>query len=317
MSGDLKKPTLQTVELDDTFTGPSREYVNSNRGSSVPSPQPVSRTAVKVSGYTPMMQQSTAQAQFRTASVRITTPGQEGKKARDLLMRPGFEAQAEAQNMKISQYDRVGEHINRQSMAQDPARFTSGGVQSIYQPQEKITSTYIPSNQAYNNSSAQYIAELERNIGELRLENNQHKRTIGAREREIEDLRKETNRMNDENKNLLNELSSLGNLKNQLDETSMELDRICSDRDFHNEQHINLRNEILTIVKQEYEVDSLKREKAFIQEELVSYREKALIYEKQIDELTILAKRPVSQALKGTEQEERYYAKVAYLITNQ
>lgn len=71
-----------------------------------------------------------------------------------------------------------------------------------------------------------------------------------------------------------------GNVKVKLEEISLELERMCSDRDFHNEQHINLRNEILGIVKQEYELDSLKREKAFISEELNTYKEKALIYEK-------------------------------------
>lgn len=83
-------------------------------------------------------------------------------------------------------------------------------------------------------------------------------------------------------------------MKVKLEEVNLELNRMKEDRDFHNEQHINLRNEILGIVKQEYELESIKREKAFIEDELRSYKEKTLIYEKQIDELTILAKRPVS-----------------------
>lgn len=91
----------------------------------------------------------------------------------------------------------------------------------------------------------------------------------------------------------------------------LELDRMKTDRDFHNEQHINLRNEMLGIVKQEYELDSLKREKSFISEELRSYKEKCLIYEKQIDELTILCKRPVSKNAMGGNAEESYYAKVS------
>lgn len=81
------------------------------------------------------------------------------------------------------------------------------------------------------------------------------------------------------------------------------------DRDFHNEQHINLRNEILGIVKQEYELDSIKREKIFIEDELRAYKEKTLIYEKQLDELNILAKRPVSQTANGGNPQEHYYAK--------
>ena len=87
------------------------------------------------------------------------------------------------------------------------------------------------------------------------------------------------------------------------------MNRIKEDRDFHNEQHINLRNEILGIVKQEYELESVKRERAFIEDELRSYKEKTLIYEKQIDELTILAKRPVSQSANGGNPQEHYYAK--------
>ena len=130
-----------------------------------------------------------------------------------------------------------------------------------------------------------------------------------AHERQIEQQDKENQYLQEENKNLLNELNILGNMKVKLEETSLELERMCADRDFHNEQHINLRNEILGIVKQEYEVESLKRERAFLQEELNSYKEKALIYEKQIDELTIVAKRPVTQNAVGDKNEERYYAK--------
>jgi len=95
----------------------------------------------------------------------------------------------------------------------------------------------------------------------------------------------------------------------KLEEVNLELNRMKEDRDFHNEQHINLRNEILGIVKQEYELESIKREKAFIEDELRSYKEKTLIYEKQIDELTILAKRPVTQSANGGNSQELYYAK--------
>ena len=58
----------------------------------------------------------------------------------------------------------------------------------------------------------------------------------------------------------------------------------------------------LGIVKQEYELDSLKREKAFIAEELNTYKEKALIYEKQIDELTGVYAEKISQ-LSATSKE--------------
>ena len=137
-----------------------------------------------------------------------------------------------------------------------------------------------------------------------------------AYERQIEQFEKENKYVQGENANLLQELSTIASVKVKLEETMLELERMKTDRDFHNEQHINMRSEMLGIVKQEYELESLKREKNFISEELQAYKEKTLIYEKQIDELTILAKRPVSvNANKGEggNVQEHYYAKVRIL----
>ena len=103
-------------------------------------------------------------------------------------------------------------------------------------------------------------------------------------------------------------------MRSKLDETLLQLDRMKADRDFHNEQHINLRNEMVEIVKQEYELESLKREKQFLKSEFESYKEKCVIYEKQIDELTILCKRPISSSIEGNgdSQQDHYYAKVIF-----
>lgn len=87
-----------------------------------------------------------------------------------------------------------------------------------------------------------------------------------------------------------------------------------ADRDFHNHQHISLRNEMLDIVKQEYELESVTRERNFLKEELEGYKEKCVIYEKQIDELTLLCKRPVTSGLGEDQKQDHYFAKVTFRI---
>ena len=105
----------------------------------------------------------------------------------------------------------------------------------------------------------------------------------------------------------------------------LDLRRVISDRDFHNKQHVELRKDLLNIVKQEYQVDSLKRQNQFLKDEIATYEERVLIYEKQIDELSVLAARPISISslpaqdqdpgayLYGTDDQsqEYYFAKVS------
>jgi chromosome segregation ATPase len=161
-----------------------------------------------------------------------------------------------------------------------------------------------------NFNNFQYIAELERNMAELRMEYNNLRRTTMGNERQLTQYSKELEYLQEENGRLRNDLHKAEQLRAQLEEVSLELERMKADRDFHNEQHLNLRKELLEIVKQEYELDSLRREKVFIEGELKNYKEKSIIYEKQIDELTILAKRPVSKSNSdGSDKQEHYYAK--------
>lgn len=90
---------------------------------------------------------------------------------------------------------------------------TTGNYQGI----SGVLSTYINPNStqihAANNfrnaQSAEYIGELEKQVGELRLENNHARRNLVAMERQIEQFEKENKYLQAENANLLQELSNM------------------------------------------------------------------------------------------------------------
>jgi DNA repair exonuclease SbcCD ATPase subunit len=255
-----------------------------------------------------------------------TTTPKVGKSAKDYLLSNDLEARAETQHMRKSQQVVLPSSISGGTESTSTfggkfdTRLTNPSRQDVFQ------SSYVPRdtvgrdtfgsnggfnpNQGMNFNNFQYIAELEKNMAELRMEYNNMKRTGMHNERQLNQYSKELEYLQDENGRLRTDLHKMEHLKAQFDEVSLELERMKADRDFHNEQHLNLRKELLEIVKQEYELDSIRREKVFIEGELKNYKEKSLIYEKQIDELTILAKRPVSKTVNdGSDKQEHYYAK--------
>lgn len=256
-------------------------------------------------------------------SILATKPA--SRTAKDFLLNDGLEGRAETQHMRRSQQvvipNSTGGYSNefdRQSTKFEP-RMTHqekpGVFQSSYVPRDTMggRDTFGSGggiNSNMNATNFQYIAELERNSAELRMEYNNLRRTTMQSERQLTQYAKEIEYIQDENTRLRNDLHKSEQLRGQLEEVTLDLDRMKADRDFHNEQHLNLRKELLEIVKQEYELDSLRREKVFIEGELKNYKEKSIIYEKQIDELTILAKRPISKnTADGSDKQEHYYAK--------
>lgn len=288
--------------------------------SGLPSSQRLSSGGLQTSqSYSAANYTSAAGGQFGSTA---TKPG---KSAKDFLLSNDLEARAETQHMRKSQQALLpssmtgttdsgsysGKFDTRLTNPNRPDVFQSSYVQRDSMGRDTFGAggnMGAAANMNFNNF--QYIAELERNMAELRMEYNNQKRTSMHNDRQLTQYAKELEYLQDENGRLRNDLHRMEQLKAQFDEVSLELERMKSDRDFHNEQHLNLRKELLEIVKQEYELDSLRREKVFIEGELKNYKEKSVIYEKQLDELTILAKRPVTKsATDGSDKQEHYYAK--------
>lgn len=90
-------------------------------------------------------------------------------------------------------------------------------TQGNYQGISGVLSTYIQPNSAGMNAannfrnaqSAEYIGELEKQLGELRLEGNHNRRNLVAMERQLEQFEKENKYLQAENANLLQELQNM------------------------------------------------------------------------------------------------------------
>lgn len=217
----------------------------------------------KVSGYTPLMMQRSIAPQNRLSSIgnsngEILRPtqstyqpakvsnyqsarqstfqpkGSQYRQARELLLQPGFEATAQTQNIKQSQYHKytsdfknqgddlkVGQaDMNIQNYQSYNINNMSGAINTTggaYQGLPGALSTYINPNSAgmsaannfRNAQSAEYIGELEKQLGEQRLEGNHNRRNLVAMERQLEQFQKENKYLQAENANLLTELQNM------------------------------------------------------------------------------------------------------------
>lgn len=145
---------------------------------------------------------------------------QQPKQARDIVLKAGFEARAESQNLKLSQQQKYStmfknlpdseKYKNADLNFHNNTNAVSGYNSGIQQPASGFRSTYVaPPNNFRNAQSAEYISELEKQLGEIKLENNQMRRTIVAYERQIEQFDKENKYVQGENSNLLKELANM------------------------------------------------------------------------------------------------------------
>lgn len=201
-------------------------------------PQPSNTT--KISGYTPLMMQGSlapvsSQQDLNQGLTSTFQPKQSqyNRQARDILLQPGFEAQAQTQNIKQSQYHKYTDNFKNQNedVKVGQADFNIQNYQNYnignmtgpinttgnYQGISGVMSTYINPNSAQihaannfrNAQNAEYMGELEKQLGELRLEGNHTRRNLVAMERQLEQYEKENKYLQAENANLLQELQNM------------------------------------------------------------------------------------------------------------
>jgi len=97
----------------------------------------------------------------------------------------------------------------------------------------------------------------------------------------------------------------------------IENNKLKNERDFHNQQHILLRNEIFELAKTEYDVDVLREEIFYLREKEKLKEEKLQAYEEQFQEMALLFQEggelqnapsaPGSKQQKSTEKDRRYF----------
>ena len=149
--------------------------------------------------------------------------------------------------------------------------------------------------------ASEYIGKIERQLGDQRVEGGHLKKQLMDLESRHKDLGTQYNMLSTEFSNLRREYDALCAVKGELHATQLELEKMKTEKDFHHEQHLMLRRDLLNQLNKDYENDQLKREKNFVENELRASKEKSLILEKQIEELLVFAQRPKENEEGGRE----------------
>jgi len=101
--------------------------------------------------------------------------------------------------------------------------------------------------------------------------------------------------------NLRREYDALMQVKSELHATQLELERMKQEKDFHHEQHLILRRDLLQQLNRDFENDQLKRDKHHLENDLRAFKEKNIILEKQIEEILVFAQKPKDSEEGGRE----------------
>lgn len=152
-----------------------------------------------------------------------------------------------------------------------------------------------------NDDPSIYVGQLERQLGDQRVEATNLRKNLLDLEGRHQDMSTQYNMLSTEFGNLRREYDSLMKVKNELYATQCEQERSKQDKDFHHEQHLTLRRELLAQLNKDFENDQLKREKSFTEDELKATREKSHVLEKQIEELLVFANKPKEDGDGGRE----------------
>lgn len=173
-----------------------------------------------------------------------------------------------------------------------------------------LNKTFNPENNLANfqnnaelkaNDPTEYVGKLERQQGDHRVEGGHLKKQLMDLESRHADLGTQYTMLSTEFSNLRREYDALCAVKGELHATQLEQEKCKSEKDFHHEQHLMLRRDLLNQLNKDYENDQLKREKHFVENELRACKEKSLCLEKQIEALLVFAQKPKENEEGGRE----------------
>ena len=150
------------------------------------------------------------------------------------------------------------------------------------------------------------IGELETELGQIRIENEKNKQLINDFEFEIGNKNQQLDIENKKVLNLMKELNDCQELRDRLDESIFEIQKLENERDFHHKNHVDLRKELYQKTNNEFQLNQLKRDLHYKNEEFGSLKERCVALEKQIDELLVFAEKPRNEKQTTTET---FYAK--------
>ena len=153
----------------------------------------------------------------------------------------------------------------------------------------------------------EYQGDLERKLGDQRVEGTNLRKNMIDLESRHSDLGTQYNMLSTEFSNLRREYDALMQVKSEQHATQAQLERTTQEKDFHYEQHVSLRRDLLNQLNKDFENDQLRRENVYAQDELRAFKEKTLVLEKQIEEQLVFTNKPKSDEEGG---REFYFAKI-------
>ena len=164
-----------------------------------------------------------------------------------------------------------------------------------------------------NNNLVQTVSELEREVNGLKVENNKFKQTIKDLEYELDNTKQQLSLEKNKTENLTNELEQHQDLRDRLDEYSLEIQKLEGERDFHHKNHVELRKELYNKTNAEYQINKLKRELYYKNEEFTTIKDRCAELEAQINELLVFAEKPRNEKQNNAET---FYAKKIVELEN-
>jgi len=166
-----------------------------------------------------------------------------------------------------------------------------------------------PSSNSSVKQSTNYITqigELEKQLGEQRIENERLKTAIRDLRFELESREKQLESEQLKSTAAMEELENCQELRHKLEESMFEIQKLESERDFHHRNHMELRKDRYARTNNEFQLTNLKREINFKSDEVESLKQRCTELQQNIEELMVFAEKPLNEKEGSTET---FYAK--------
>ena len=166
-----------------------------------------------------------------------------------------------------------------------------------------------PSSNSSVKQSSTYITqigELEKQLGEQRIENERLKTMVRDLRFELESREKQLESEQLKSTAAMEELENCQELRHKLEESMFEIQKLESERDFHHRNHMELRKDRYIRSNNDFQLSNLKRELSFKSDEVDSLKQRCTELQQNIEELMVFAEKPLNEKEGSTET---FYAK--------
>lgn len=164
-----------------------------------------------------------------------------------------------------------------------------------------------------NNNLVHAMSELDRDVSALRVENSKLRQSLNDLEYELDNAKQQLDIEKNKAESLANDLENHQELRDKVDELTLEVQKLEGERDYHHKNHVDLRKELYNKTNAEFQINKLKRELFYRNEEHTTIKERCAELEWQINELLVFAEKPRNEKQNNAET---FYAKKIVELEN-